>query len=47
MSHPPDFGKDLFRLLVETVEEYAIFAMDANGRIIYWNAGAARITGYD
>jgi PAS domain S-box-containing protein len=47
VSHPPDFGKDLFRLLVETVEEYAIFAMDPEGRITYWNAGAARITGYD
>jgi PAS domain S-box-containing protein len=42
-----DYGRDLFRLLVETVEEYAIFAMDPEGCIIHWNAGAARITGYD
>jgi PAS domain S-box-containing protein len=47
MSERADYGKDLFRLLVETVEEYAIFAMDPEGRIIHWNAGAARITGYD
>jgi PAS domain S-box-containing protein len=41
------YGEELFRLLVETVEEYAIFAMDPEGGIIHWNAGAARITGYD
>jgi PAS domain S-box-containing protein len=43
----PDHGADLFRLLVETVEEYAIFAMDPEGRIVHWNVGAARITGFD
>ena len=42
----PGYGEDLFRLLVETVEEYAIFAMDPEGRIIHWNTGAARITGF-
>jgi PAS domain S-box-containing protein len=40
------FGEALFALLVETVEDYAIFAMDADGTIVHWNAGAARITGY-
>ncbi len=40
-------GDYLFRLLVETVEEYAIFAMDVDGRIIHWNAGATRITGFE
>jgi PAS domain S-box-containing protein len=43
----PDYGKELFRLLVETVDEYAIFAMDPEGRIVHWNAGAARITGFE
>jgi PAS domain S-box-containing protein len=42
-----DYGKDLFRLLVETVSEYAIFAMNPDGAIVHWNAGAARITGFD
>jgi len=40
-------GDTLFRLFVETVDEYAIFAMNPDGRIIHWNAGAARITGFE
>ena len=37
---------DLHRLLVESVEDYAIFALDVNGNILSWNAGAQRIKGY-
>jgi PAS domain S-box-containing protein len=40
-------SEELFRLFVETVEEYAIFAMDIEGRVVHWNAGAARVTGYE
>ena len=36
----------LYRLLVESVRDYAIFALDATGVIISWNAGAERIKGY-
>ncbi|HET6560496.1 MAG TPA: PAS domain S-box protein [Marmoricola sp.] len=35
-----------FRLLVETVEDYAIFMLDPDGRIASWNAGAERSKGY-
>ena len=35
-----------FRLLVETVEDYAIFFLDADGHIQTWNAGAEKIKGY-
>ena len=35
-----------FRLLVESVEDYAIFMLDADGRVSSWNAGAERIKGY-
>jgi PAS domain S-box-containing protein len=35
-----------FRLLVETVSDYAIFLLDPQGRIVSWNAGAQRIKGY-
>jgi PAS domain S-box-containing protein len=35
-----------FRLLVETVKDYAIFMLDPAGRISTWNAGAERIKGY-
>ena len=36
----------LFQLLVESVHDYAIFALDAEGRVASWNAGAQRIKGY-
>ncbi|HVW52636.1 MAG TPA: PAS domain S-box protein [Trinickia sp.] len=35
-----------FRLLVESVVDYAIFMLDAEGYITSWNAGAQRIKGY-
>src|SRR5258708_23265929 len=35
-----------FRLLVESVTEYAIYLLDPSGRVMSWNAGAERIKGY-
>jgi PAS domain S-box-containing protein len=35
-----------FRLLVESVSEYAIYLLDPTGRVMSWNAGAERIKGY-
>ena len=35
-----------FRLLVETVSDYAIYLLDATGHVMSWNAGAERIKGY-
>lgn len=39
-------GQGLYRLLVDSVLDYAIFALDANGVIISWNEGAHRLKGY-
>jgi PAS domain S-box-containing protein len=36
----------LYRMLVHSVKDYAIFALDRGGRIISWNAGAERFKGY-
>ena len=36
----------LYRLLVESVHDYAIFALDTDGHILTWNAGAERFKGY-
>ncbi len=36
----------LFRLVVSSVEDYAIFALDPSGIVVSWNAGAQRIKGY-
>jgi len=35
-----------FRLLVESVTDYAIYMLDPEGHIINWNPGAARAKGY-
>ena len=35
-----------FRLLVDGVQDYAIFMLDAMGNIVSWNEGAERIKGY-
>ena len=34
------------RLVVENVQDYAIFMVDAGGNVLTWNAGAERLTGY-
>src|SRR5688572_10223013 len=39
-------GEERFRLLVETVRDYAIFMLDPRGYIQTWNAGAERLKGY-
>jgi len=39
-------SEERFRLLVEGVKDYAIFALDPDGYIISWNLGAERIKGY-
>src|SRR5256885_10469189 len=35
-----------FRLLVESVVDYAIYLLDTSGRVMSWNTGAERIKGY-
>src|SRR5215207_2050170 len=37
---------DLFRMLVESVKDYAIFMLDPTGHVATWNRGAERCKGY-
>ena len=39
-------SEERFRLLVESVKDYAIFMLDPSGNIATWNEGAHRIKGY-
>jgi PAS domain S-box-containing protein len=39
-------SEERFRLLVEGVQEYAIFQLDPDGNVVSWNAGAQRLKGY-
>lgn len=46
-EYPTPDDPELFKLLVEAVQDYAIFVLDSSGHIVTWNAGAQRIKGYD
>ena len=39
-------SEEMFRLLVDSVRDYAIFMIDPQGRVATWNDGAYRIKGY-
>jgi len=39
-------GEGSFRLLLESVTDYAIYQLDPEGRVITWNTGAERNKGY-
>src|SRR3984893_14863126 len=39
-------SEERFRLLVESVRDYAIFMLRPSGHVLTWNAGAARVKGY-
>ena len=45
-SHPALDAEVSFRLLVESVKDYAIFMLDPEGRVLTWNRGAEAIKGY-
>ena len=38
--------EESFRLMVESVTDYAIYMLDPNGNVSSWNFGAERIKGY-
>lgn len=40
-------GENPFRLLVDSVQDYAILLLDIEGRVLTWNVGAKRIKGYE
>ena len=41
-----DFDAEAYRLLVESVPDYAIFMLDPSGVVRTWSLGAQRIKGY-
>ncbi|WEW57349.1 histidine kinase [Emydomyces testavorans] len=40
------YAMETFRVLVDTVSDYAIFMLDTKGYVTTWNAGAAILKGY-
>lgn len=41
-----EISGEMFRLLVSSVKDYAIFMLDLEGRVMTWNEGAQKIKGY-
>jgi diguanylate cyclase (GGDEF)-like protein/PAS domain S-box-containing protein len=39
-------SEERYRMLLDGVQDYAIFMMDPRGQVVSWNAGAERIKGY-
>ncbi|HYX92326.1 MAG TPA: PAS domain S-box protein, partial [Myxococcaceae bacterium] len=39
-------SEERFRLLIESVRDYAIYLLDVNGNVASWNPGAERLKGY-
>ncbi len=39
-------SEERFHVLVESIQDYAIYILDPNGYVVSWNTGAERIKGY-
>ena len=39
-------GESRYRLLVDSITDYAVYMLDADGRVASWNPGAQRFKGY-
>jgi two-component system CheB/CheR fusion protein len=40
-------GEDRFRIMVESVKDYALYMLDPSGYVTSWNEGARRLKGYE
>ncbi|WP_205417451.1 PAS domain S-box protein [Trinickia diaoshuihuensis] len=49
LSSPPEpvvTSEERLRILLESVQDYAIYLLDTDGCIVSWNSGAEKIKGY-
>ena len=46
VGNPIKASDDLFRLVVESVRDYAIFVLSPDGHVLTWNLGAQTLKGY-
>jgi PAS domain S-box-containing protein len=45
-QRPQREDENLYRLMVESISDYSVFAIDPEGRILTWNKGAENVFGY-
>ena len=43
---PSEQSRELFRLVVENVRDFAVYTKGLDGRILSWNPGVERLLGY-
>src|SRR4051794_41518375 len=43
---PQGTSEEIYRLLVESVKDYAIIMLDPTGKVVTWTPGAERLKGY-
>eukprot|EP01030_Chromulinospumella_sphaerica_P029986 gene29985-30474_t len=46
MSPAETTGLDPYRLLIDSITDYAIYMLDPTGKVVSWNPGAERFKGY-
>ncbi len=46
MDHRLDQSDEIFKLLIQSVKDYAFILIDPEGRVLTWNCGAESIHGY-
>jgi PAS domain S-box-containing protein len=46
-SRAPSKDEDRYRLLIDSITDYAIYMLDENGYVTSWNPGARRFKGYE
>ena len=46
LAEQPLGSEHVFRTLVDSIRDYAIFLLDPEGNVVTWNPGAERINGY-
>ncbi len=46
-SRAPLKDEDRYRLLIDSITDYAIYMLDENGYVVSWNPGARRFKGYE
>src|ERR1700735_3165375 len=46
-SPAPLTDEDRYRLLIDSITDYAIYMLDENGFVTSWNPGARRFNGYE
>ena len=46
MTDSDELSANAYKLLIQSVVDYAIYMLDPTGRVMSWNPGAERIKGY-